>query len=52
MTYPRALALAEAGWTQMEHRTWDSFKQRMYPNLYTLMKAGVSIRVPFEIIKR
>lgn len=52
MTYPRALALAEAGWTQMEHRSWDSFEQRMFPNLYTLMKAGVSIRVPFEIIKR
>lgn len=26
MTYPRGLALAEAGWTQMEHRSWDSFK--------------------------
>ena len=52
MTYPRALALAEAGWTQMEHRSWESFKERMFPNLYTLMKAGVSIRIPFEIIER
>lgn len=52
MAYPRALALAEAGWTQMEHRGWESFKQRLYPNLTDLMKNGVSVRVPFEIVKR
>ena len=52
MAYPRAFALAEAGWTQMEHRNWDSFKERLYPNLNNLMKKGVSIRVPFEIVKR
>ena len=52
MTYPRGLALAEAGWTQMKHRDWESFKERMYPNLTNLMKAGVSVRVPFEIVKR
>lgn len=52
MTYPRGLALAEAGWTQMEHRNWNSFKERLYPNLNNLMKKGVSIRVPFEIVKR
>ena len=52
MSFPRALALAEAGWTQMEHRSWDSFKKRMYPNLYLLMREGVSVRVPFEIVER
>lgn len=52
MTYPRGLALAEAGWTQMEYRSWDSFKERMYPNLMNLMKLGVSIRIPFEIVPR
>ena len=52
MTYPRGLALAEAGWTQMEHRSWDSFKERMYPNLMNLMKHGVFVRVPFEIVPR
>lgn len=52
MTYPRGLALAEAGWTQMEHRSWDSFKERMYPNLMDLMKQGVFVRVPFEIVPR
>lgn len=52
MTYPRGLALAEAGWTQMEHRSWESFKERMYPNLTNLMKQGVFVRVPFEIVPR
>ncbi len=52
MTYPRGLALAEAGWTQMEHRNWESFKQRMYPNLSDLMRRGVSFRIPFEIVTR
>lgn len=51
MTYPRGLALAEAAWTQMEHRGWKSFKERMYPNLTDLMKRGVSVRVPFEIVR-
>lgn len=52
MAFPRALALAEAGWTQMENRSWDSFKERLYPNLTDLMKQGVSFRVPFEIVDR
>ena len=52
MTYPRAFALAEAGWTEMENRSWESFVERMYPNLTDLMKCGVSVRVPFEIVER
>lgn len=52
MAYPRAFALVEAGWTEMEHRSWDSFKTRIYPNLTDLMKCGVSVRVPFEIVER
>jgi len=52
MTYPRALALAEAGWTNMEHRGWRSFLQRMYPNLDDMMKNGVSLRVPFEVVRK
>ena len=50
MAYPRALALAESGWTQMKYRDWELFKKRLYPNLMNLMKKGVSVRVPFEII--
>ncbi len=52
MTYPRGMAIAEAGWSTMEHRSWDSFKERIYPNIVELMKSGVSVRVPFEIIGR
>lgn len=48
MAFPRGLALAEAGWTGMEHRDWPSFKSRLYPNIMSLMKRGVSVRVPFE----
>lgn len=50
MAYPRGLALAEAAWTQMEHRTWDSFKQRICPNLYQMMKDGISFRVPLRFL--
>lgn len=52
MTFPRALALSEAGWTQMEHRSWNSFKQRLYPNLNVLMQRGVFVRAPYEIVDR
>lgn len=51
MAFPRALALAEAGWTEMPQRSWESFKQRILPNLTDLMKSGVSFRVPFEIMR-
>ena len=52
MAFPRALALSEAGWTQMEQRSWASFKERIYPNLTDLMRCGVSVRVPFEIVNK
>jgi hexosaminidase len=52
MFFPRGLAIAEAGWSCMEQRNWESFKQRIYPNLYDLMRCGVSFRVPFEIAPR
>lgn len=51
MTYPRGLALSEAGWTKMCRRDWNSFKNRLYPNLSEMMKRGVSVRAPFEIGK-
>ena len=52
MAFPRALALAEAGWTEMAGRDWESFATRMYPNLTDLIKCGVSVRIPYEIVKR
>jgi hexosaminidase len=52
MTFPRGMAIAEAGWSNMEQRSWESFKERIYPNIMDMMKEGVSIRVPFEIVER
>lgn len=52
MAFPRGMAIAEAGWSNMEQRSWESFKQRIYPNIMDMMKSGVSVRVPFEIITR
>lgn len=49
MAFPRGLALAEAGWTNMENRSWESFKERLQPNILSLMQQGVSVRIPFEI---
>jgi len=51
MTFPRALALFEAGWTQMEHRDWESFKTRLSPNLQHLLSKGINYRVPFELVE-
>ena len=52
MAFPRGMAIAEAGWSNMEQRSWESFKQRIYPNIMEMMKSGVSVRVPFEITER
>lgn len=51
MAFPRSFSLAEAGWTNMDNRDWESFKTRIYPNLYDLMKSGISFRVPYEIAR-
>lgn len=51
MFFPRGLAIAEAGWSTMGQRSWESFKERLLPNLTNLMKQGISFRVPFEIYR-
>lgn len=51
MTYPRGLALAEAGWTTMNNRSFDSFSKRIVPNLTDLSANGIWIRMPFELGK-
>ena len=52
MTFPRALALAEAGWTEMPQRSWEGFKERIFPCITDLIKCGVAVRAPFEISPR
>lgn len=52
MAFPRGMAISEAGWSYMENRSWESFKERIYPNIMEMMKEGVSLRIPFEIVER
>lgn len=47
--FPRALAVAEAGWTQMERRSWESFKKRAKPVIQNLNKQGVKTYWPKEV---
>ncbi len=49
MAFPRALALAEAGWSRADRRDWALFKARLVPVLSSLMEDGVLFRVPFEV---
>lgn len=43
MTYPRALALAEAGWTPQVHRNWDGFQQRLSPIVRDMLHRGICV---------
>lgn len=46
--YPRAMAFAEAGWSQMKNRDWNDFKQRLLINLSFLLQKGINYRPPYE----
>ncbi len=48
MTYPRGLAIAEAAWTPVNLRSWNGFRERMWPNISAMMREGTSVRVPYE----
>lgn len=49
MTFPRAFALADAGWTNMENREWDNFTRRMQHHLNILLEKGINYRPPVEL---
>ena len=49
MTYPRALALSEVGWTEMSQRSWQAFVDRLEGQLNYLWHQGVNYRVPVEL---
>lgn len=49
MTYPRALALAEIGWTTLPRRDWASFVHRLPLVLDELLRSGIPYRPPFEV---
>ena len=41
MMFPRALAVAEIGWTPQELRTWEDFKLRMNAHISKLQGMGI-----------
>ncbi len=46
MVWPRALALAEVGWSPKDARDWSSFEARLPAALTALGRAGVHYRPP------
>ena len=42
MMFPRALAVAEIGWTPQEQRSWDDFKPRMNAHIPVLQAMGIN----------
>ena len=49
MTFPRALALSEAGWSRMDRRSWSQFSAKLHWQLSRLMLYGISFRQPTEV---
>ena len=49
MTYPRALALSEAGWTYKDNKSWNRFKEKLPGHLSYLLQDGVLHRPPVEL---
>jgi N-acetyl-beta-hexosaminidase len=41
--FPRLLAIAERGWSAAEVRDWDSFRERIKPNLKVLSRDGANL---------
>ena len=41
MVFPRALAIAEIGWTPQNDRSWPDFRKRMNANIPVLQKMGI-----------
>lgn len=46
MMFPRALAVAEIGWTPQEERSWNDFKPRVNAHISQLQKRGLN---PFTL---
>ena len=45
--YPRSIALAEAGWSQQQNRSWESFIKRMSPLAKDMMRRGVTFSMEY-----
>lgn len=46
--YPRAIALAEVGWSQPSKRSWASFCKRLQPLLADMMHRGLPFSMQYE----
>ena len=46
MIFPRALALAEIGWTAEKNRNWDDFQLRLQKHYLLLQRFGIHYYVP------
>ena len=47
MAYPRALALAEVGWSPAPVRSWEGFVKRSTPTLRDMHQRGISFSMEF-----
>lgn len=48
MAYPRAMALAEAGWSRMQVRSWDDFMRRLRTATTDMQRRGVNFNNTFN----
>ena len=46
--YPRALALAEVGWSQGKNRSWNGFIHRLQPTLNDMMRRGITFSLEYD----
>lgn len=46
--YPRAIALAEVGWSQQKNRSWESFLTRVKPTIKDMMRRGITCSLELE----
>lgn len=49
MTYPRAFALAEVGWSTKENRSWGNFKKKLDKHYMRFINKGIHFRPSFEL---
>ena len=48
--FPRALALAEAGWSPQKNRSFNGFLKRLRPVLLDMQRRGISFSMPTDLI--
>lgn len=49
--FPRALALAEAGWSPQKNRSWNGFLKRLRPVLLDMQRSGITFSMPTDYIE-